>query len=205
MDGELEKLLRNNPALWRGHDTASSAMNGIKTGFTQLDAILPWGGWPSNALVEVVTLQWGIGELQLLLPAMARLSRQGYWVIWIAPPYVPHAPALMQGGVDLNRTCIVTLEDARKDVHWSMEKVLRTDACCMALAWPGKLAHHSLRRLQLAAETGNSLGVVFRSTDTGASSAALRIRLSPENGGLKVRVLKARGGYRRRDSVHLSL
>ena len=205
MNDELEKLLRNNPALWRGGDTVSSAMNGIKTGFTQLDAILPWGGWPPNALVEVVTPQWGIGELQLLLPAMARLSRQGYWVIWIAPPHMPHTSALMQGGVDLNRICIVTLEDASKDVEWSMEKVLRTDACCMALAWPGKLANHSLRRLQLAAETGNSVGVVFRSADTDTSPAALRIRLSPKNGGLKVCVLKARGGYRRRDSVHLSL
>lgn len=204
MNGGLEKLLRNHPALWRGRDTFSSAMTGIKTGFTQLDDILPWGGWPPNALVEVVTLQWGIGELQLLLPAMARLSRQGRWVIWIAPPYMPYASALTQGGVDLNRTCIVPLENPSEDVQWSMEKALRTDACCMALAWPRKLANHSIRRLQLAAETGSSLGIVFRRADTGASPAALRVFLSPENGGLKVRILKVRSGYRR-DAVHLSL
>ncbi len=204
MNGELEKLLHNNPSLWRGRDTVASAMTGIKTGFTQLDDILPWGGWPSNALVEVVAPQWGIGELQLLLPAMARLSRQGRWVIWLAPPYLPYVSALIQGGVDLNRTCIVPPENSNEDVQWSMEKTLRTDACCMALAWPGKLANHSIRRLQLAAETGSSLGVIFRHTDASASAAALRVLLSPENGGLKVRILKVRGGHRR-DAVHLSL
>ena len=205
MNSELEKLLRNKPALWRGRDTISSAMTGIATGFTQLDDILPWGGWPPNALMEVVTLQWGIGELRLLLPAMARLSRQGRWVIWIAPPYLPCATALLQGGVDLNRTCILPLEGFSEDVLWSMEKALRTDACGMALAWPGKPTNHSIRRLQLAAETGSSLGIVFSSAATGTSTAALRVLLSPEDSGLKVRILKARGGYRRRDAVQLSL
>ena len=55
----------------------------------------------------------------------------------------------------------------------------------------------SLRRLQLAAETGNALAVLYRprrAADT-ASPAALRLELEPTATGLHIRVLKRRGGW----------
>jgi cell division inhibitor SulA/protein ImuA len=52
--------------------------------------------------------------------------------------------------------------------------------------------------LQLAAESGDSLGVLFRSPQRAreASPAALRMRLSPQReGGLNVEILKSRGSW----------
>ena len=196
MNKELRKLLQANPALWRGRESNCPAPAGVKTGFPELDAALPGRGWPANALVEIVTRQWGIGELRLLLPAMAELGRQRLRIIWIAPPYVPYAPALVKHGIDLKHTLVLTPEDTRHDVLWSMEKVLRTEACGMALAWPERLADRTVRRLQLAAEAGSSLGILFRTVDM-PSSAAVRLRLKTHHEGLHVDILKARGGNRR--------
>ncbi len=195
MNKGLEKLLQGNPALWRGREATYRAANGTKTGFAELDAALPCGGWPANALVEIVTPQWGIGELRLLLPTMAEFTRQRLWIIWVAPPYVPYAPALLNGGLDLNYNLVLTPEDAGNDVIWSMEKVLRAEACGMVLAWPQTLKNRSVRRLQLAAEVGNSLGILFRTTDI-ASPAAGRLRLKNVGETLEVDILKARGGSR---------
>jgi hypothetical protein len=54
-----------------------------------------------------------------------------------------------------------------------------------------------MRRLQLAAETGNALGILFRSAQAGKerSPAALRLKLEAVNNGLAVHILKRRGGY----------
>ena len=196
MKAELEKLLQDCPALWQGRKAVCTPAARIKTGFVALDTALPLGGWPTDAVLEIVTKQWGIGEVGLLLPAMAALSRRRFWIIWITPPYLPYAPALLHGGVDLNRNLVLTPKDTDHDGLWSMEKVLRTKACGMALAWPkATLSGHSVRRLQLAAETGHSLGVVFRRLDT-PSPAALRLRLEAEGETLRVDILKARGGTR---------
>jgi len=45
----LEAVL-NHPAIWRGNDCARVAIPGISTGFPELDAALPGGGWPAAAL-----------------------------------------------------------------------------------------------------------------------------------------------------------
>jgi hypothetical protein len=193
MEAKLEKLLKGQRLLWRGKEGPRQTTSGISTGFTELDAVLPSRGWPRNALLEVMTRQWGIGELRLLLPAMIEISRQGLWIVWIAPPYLPYAPALLKGGVDLNHTLVI---NPKNDAHgglWGMEKILRTQACGMALAWPERLAGHAVRRLQLAAEAGSSLGVLFRQTGS-PSTAALRIRLQSHGEMLRVDIIKARGG-----------
>ncbi len=195
MNPKLEKLLKDQPALWRGADITPQRINGISTGFTELDAVLPRRGWPADALLEIVTSQWGIGELRLLLPSMAQLSRRGLWIIWIAPPYLPYAPALLNGGIDLNRNLILTPKGGTDEILWSMEKVLCAQACGMVLAWPQRLAGYTVRRLQLAAGTGRSLGILFQAENR-PSAAALRIRLQGNTEALPVDILKAQGGKR---------
>jgi hypothetical protein len=195
MDAKLEKLLKSQRLLWRGKEGLYQTTSSISTGFAQLDAVLPSRGWPRDALLEIITRQWGIGELRLLLPAMMEISRQGLWIVWIAPPYLPYAPALLEGGVDLSHTLVINPKnDAHADL-WGMEKILRTQACGMVLAWPKRLAGHAVRRLQLAAEAGSSLGVLFRHTES-PSAAALRIRLQSHAGMLRVDIIKARGSNR---------
>ncbi|MCZ6809882.1 MAG: hypothetical protein O7D92_08985, partial [Proteobacteria bacterium] len=73
MADTLEKLLQN-PRLWRGRDQASS-WQGLPSGYSKLDRHLPGGGWPRHALTEILLEHYGMGELQLLMPALARLSQ----------------------------------------------------------------------------------------------------------------------------------
>ena len=64
------------------------------------------------------------------------------------------------------------------------------------LAWPRGLDGRGLRRLQLAAEAGRSLGLLFRplAARREASSAALRLMLEPHGPLAAVSILKRRGG-----------
>ena len=45
------------------------------TGFSALDAALPHRGWPSGTVVELMPTDTGIGELRLLMPALARMTQ----------------------------------------------------------------------------------------------------------------------------------
>src|SRR5471030_3278683 len=76
--------------VWRASELAISRSTTCTTGHSALDAELPNGGWPRSALVELLVQQHGIGEMQLLKPCLASLSRQQR-VALIQPPYLPHA------------------------------------------------------------------------------------------------------------------
>ncbi|MHB8257198.1 MAG: translesion DNA synthesis-associated protein ImuA [Acidiferrobacterales bacterium] len=181
--------------VWRA-GAASAFAPGVPSGFPQLDALLPGGGWPPGMLTEILVPSPGIGELQLLLPALARLSRGNRWLAFIAPPHIPYAPALAAAQVDLSRVLLVHPR-AATDGLWAVEQSLRAGTCSAVLAWPSTSDARALRRLQLAAEAGGSWGVLFRSgqsADAG-SPAALRLRLAPTSGGIDVHILKRRGGW----------
>jgi len=169
---------------------------GLPTGFADLDGRLPGGGWPVGALTEVLPATPGIGEIGLLLPALALLSRQGRWLAWIDPPHIPYAPALAAAGVDLSR--LVTVRPAGPaDALWAAEQALRSGAPGAVLMWLDPLADRALRRLQLAAERGRAWGVLFRPPRAEAvpSPAALRLAVLPAvETGLEVRVFKCRRG-----------
>jgi protein ImuA len=182
MDPGLSALLKR-PDVWRGGEAARVAVPSIPTGFPALDALLPGGGWPRGALTEILPEREGIGELSLLAPALARLSREDLWLAFIAPPYLPYAPALAATGIDLARVVMVRPEKS-SDILWAMEQALRFGSCSAVLAWPPFLTERGARRLQLAAEAGGGWGVYFSPATpaTAPSPAALRLALSPARG-----------------------
>jgi cell division inhibitor SulA/protein ImuA len=73
---------------------------------------------------------------------------------------------------------------------WAHEQALRSGACEMALAWLPRASPRAIRRLQLAAEQGRSLGVLYRSQRFASdpSPAMLRVLLEPRvSGGVTAR------------------
>src|SRR2546429_3509345 len=90
--------LLDRPDIWRGDSLSRTGAPTLPCGFPGLDAELPGGGWPAGALTEILLAHEGIGELRLLGPALAGLSRRGLRLVWIAPPHLPHAPALAAAG-----------------------------------------------------------------------------------------------------------
>jgi cell division inhibitor SulA len=97
----LDALLHDQ-RVWRGHAPPLSAP-GQTTHRPDLDAALPQQGWPSSALTEILLPADGLGELALLLPTLAQLTRSGATVALIAPPYIPYAPAWSEAGVEQQR------------------------------------------------------------------------------------------------------
>jgi hypothetical protein len=176
------------------------------TGFEALDARLPGGGWPMGALTELLPAVCGIGELQLLLPALRALTRSGRHLAWIAPPYPPYAPALALHGIALEQLWILHPRDARETL-WATEQALRCPSFGAVLAWPAQAGDKSLRRLQLAAEAGGNLGVLYRpaAAALSASPATLRLLLQPVDDGLTVQFQKMRGALDRVHRVHCAL
>lgn len=190
----LDKLLQRAD-LWRGGELAAG-VDAVSTGFAALDERLPGGGWPCGALTEILLSRPGIGALRLLLPALARLSREARWLSWVTPPYIPYAPALAAAGVQLSRILLVH-PPAQRDGLWAVEQSLRCGTCSAVLAWPALTDAAAMRRLQLAAETGRASGFLFRPRRLAAqaSPAALRLQLDADgHGKLSVHILKRRGG-----------
>lgn len=165
------------------------------SGFAELDAHLPGGGWPVGAVAELLSDSSGIGELGLLLPALARLARSGRYIVWVAPPYLPYAPALVQQGVPLERVLLLRAQTLQQSL-WAAEQALRCAAIGAVLAWPAQIIDKNVRRLQLAAEAGGSLGILYRPAEAlrESSPAALRLRLQPASDGVTVEIHKSRGG-----------
>src|SRR5690606_12873892 len=77
------------------------------TGTAELDRALPGGGWQAGTIVELMPLATGIGELRLLMPALARITQSGRHVALVAPPYIPYAPALSWHGIRLERLLVI--------------------------------------------------------------------------------------------------
>jgi cell division inhibitor SulA/protein ImuA len=196
MSEPLAELLRH-PALWRGRD--GGAQPAVPTGFRQLDAHLPGGGWPLATLTELLLPAAGVGEIRLLLPALralaAKAAAKPRWIAWLAPPHLPYAPALADAGLNPAHMLVVRSHTGL-DLLWAMEQALHSGACAAVLCWIDVADDRALRRLKLAAEESGSPGFVFRPSRhrDESSPAALRLALSARGDDLDVEILKSRGG-----------
>ena len=74
MSSSLDKILAN-PRVWRGRSQTGQKA-GLASGYAELDRHLPGGGWPPDSLTEILTAHYGIGELRILMPALAKLSSE---------------------------------------------------------------------------------------------------------------------------------
>ncbi|HVF65706.1 MAG TPA: translesion DNA synthesis-associated protein ImuA [Casimicrobiaceae bacterium] len=193
MNPALATLL-SHPSIWRGGDCAPEP-DALPTGFAALDRVLPGGGWPSSALTEILLAREGIGEMRLVLPAVAKLTQSGREVVWIVPPHRPHAPALCAEGVTLHRLALVHCRTSQEAL-WAFDQALRAPECGAAFAWLRERDERVLRRLAVAAREGRTWGVIWRRPGVAAQSASapLKLSLDARDGVLEVDVRKRRGG-----------
>lgn len=189
----IADVLRD-PRVWRG-SANDHAVPCVPSGHAGLDAALPHRGWTQGALTEILFDADGIGELGLVLPVLAQLTQRKRHVVLVAPPYLPYAPALLASSIDLGHLhCVETQSDV--EALWAAEQCLRSGVCAAVLCWPRQAGDRALRRLQVAAEFGNTLGFVFRSSraEANPSPAATRVRLHAGE-GTRLRILKCRGAH----------
>lgn len=188
----IDRLLEQSSHLWRGYQHGKTSV--CSTGFSALDAVLPGGGWPRGSLIELAPECSGIGELTLPLPALQVVARERKCVALVRPPYTPYAPALRRAGLPLKQVLWLA-ESTDENGRWAAEQLLR-DGAGAVLLWSDAKDDRSLRRLQLAAESGQALAFVYRSPELlqQASSAALRAALRPNGTSLRIELIKVRRG-----------
>lgn len=187
-----------HPNLWRGNDFAPVATPSVSTGYAELDVNLPGAGWPTGVITEIHVERPGIGELQLVMPAAAHLTQAERWLVMIAPPYLPYAPALATHGVKLSRLMLIRPKTLTEQL-WACEQALQSESCGGVMLWldqtSERIPDNALRRLQHAAERRDVLAMLFRaSRASSCTQAALRLHVSRQDSRTAVRVLKRRGG-----------
>lgn len=153
-----------------------------------LDSALPWNGLPAGSLHEMVGYAPSITGF--LAAYLARV-RPGRPILWITPDQQAYAPGLAAFGLDHRRLTFAWARRAQ-DRFWAFEDALRTPGFAAVIAEIDGADLTETRRLQLAAESGQGIGLLVR-RDTAPSAALTRWRVEP--------VLS--DGYRPRWSVAL--
>ncbi|WP_251975859.1 translesion DNA synthesis-associated protein ImuA [Salinicola avicenniae] len=189
--------LLDSRRVWRAQEAreetqAHQRERTLATGHVSLNAVLPGGGWPRGSVSELLSTGAGSGELALLWPLLARLTQADKPVLLVSPPAVPYPTAWRQAGVRLSRCH--WLDVAGCDALWATEQSLRAGCCAAVVAWLPLADSRAMRRLQVAASSGDTPGFVLRgaSRQQEASPAALRLRL---HGRAGLEVIKCRGGW----------
>ena len=186
----LDRLLETR-RVWRGRQQGEPLAE-QPTGHAQLDALLPGGGWQLAALNEILLGSPGSGELQLLWPLLARLTQAGERVVLVGAPAVPFAPAWQAAGVVLAQVSLLQVSGAER--LWAAEQCLRSGSCGAVLCWPEQADDRALRRLQVAADSGQTLAFVLRHRRAADNPSPAALRLLLDNQPRQWRVLKCRGG-----------
>lgn len=190
-----------NANVWRAGELGSASLRTLPTGYVALDAVLPGGGWPQGALVEVMQPQAGLHEWGLMAPALAALQAEtpGGLTVLVGAPWLPFGPAL--GARRLNMQRLLSVHGKPGDAPsllWATREALQCADVHSVLAWLPDARSAHLRRLQIAAHAHHKLLFVFRPprAQHESSPAPLRLLLEgavQEGGNLLVHVLKRRG------------
>jgi protein ImuA len=197
-----------HPALWRGHQISRPNVAVLPSGFAELDAELPGGGWPRRVLTELLLPHPGVGEMRLLAPALAAVAQAQRSVMLFDPPAALCAWALAQLGVDTRQLIVLHGREgsrgaamrhllASADLLWALEQALKSGHVGAVLAWlPERLRADTLRRLQLAAQAHDGPVFLLRSIESRLKASAAPLRLALHAGAvdeLSVHLLKRRG------------
>lgn len=189
-----------HPAVWLGHQLGRQLQATVPSGFADLDAQLPGGGWPHRGLTELLLPHAGLGELRLLSPCLAALQQAGKLLMLFDPPEALSGWALCELGLDVQQLLVIQTR-ARvlpgADSLWALEQALKSGHVGAVLAWlPPRLRAERLRRLQLAAHVHDGPAFVFRemAATQRPTAAPLRLALKPAGAdALSLQVLKRRG------------
>lgn len=182
-------------AVWRGDDLGLRAAATSSTGWAELDAELPGGGWPRQSVVEILAAQPAVLEWRLLAPALRPVVDAGGQVVVIGPPRHPHLPGLQHVGLN-ERQFIWIQADAPAERLWTTEQFIKSNAAGAIVSWLPKARSEQIRRLQVCAQANEGLTFLCRpeAARHEASAAPLRVHAAAKpDWQLDVHILKRRG------------
>jgi len=183
-------------AIWRGTEVGQAGQTVVSSGFPMLNAELPGGGWPCNAITEILQPQPSLCEWRLLSPALAGLVATGGQILLVGPPKRPHAPGLLQLGIT-EKNLVWIVADTPAERLWTTEQLVKANPRGGAiLAWLPQARAEQLRRLQVHAHSCDCPVFIFRpeAAQLDASPAPLRVLTTlGADWQLNVSILKRKG------------
>ncbi|BBB66578.1 hypothetical protein UNDYM_2325 [Undibacterium sp. YM2] len=197
----LSSVLGKMPhAIWRASEMAVYKASTLSSGFKELDAELPNEGWPRSSLIELLVQQAGIGEMQLLKPALAAIARSQR-IALIQPPHAPNGLTCQSWNLPAERLMWLKAKTTA-DALWTTEQILKNGSCGAVLLWQANIRAEALRRLNLAAQTTDTYFFLMRpvSAQRDTSPAPLRLALRPARSGINVEIVKRQGPHS--DLIH---
>ncbi|RXF02214.1 MULTISPECIES: translesion DNA synthesis-associated protein ImuA [unclassified Pseudoalteromonas] len=188
MANYLELLERKN-LLWRGRGRVCKP-EAVSTGFTLLDSALQ-GGWPKHGVIDIQTAV-GIGELRLILPHFTQEKRLK---VLINPPGRVQAAAINYLSLDLSEFVILQPK-SDSEALWAAEQCLKSGASSAVVLWQDALSIAVVKRLQLAAQSGDSrLFVLHQGQYMSTLPFSLSLVLEAKPCALQVSIKKQRGSF----------
>lgn len=187
--------------VWRAGELGSAALQTVDTGYAGLNQVLPGGGWPQGALIEVLQPQAGLHEWGLLAPALAalQLAAPRQLMVLVGAPCLPFGPALSARQLDMRRLLAVQAKKGDAPaLLWATREALQCADVGSVLAWLPDARSAHLRRLQMAAHAHDKLLFVFRPLRARLESSPAPLRLllegaAGEAGNVLLHLLKRRG------------
>ena len=186
-----------------------SGRGALRFGIPDIDNALPEKSFPLGVTHEFISEapEETAATAGFLSGLLALMLRESGSVAWIGSRRTLYAPGLAAYGFDPRR--IVFIEAEKSDALWAMEETLRCKGLAAAVGEIGDADLTSTRRLQLAAESSGTTGLLLRTKPrkTGSSACVTRWHIrplpsAPENAlpGLgaprwHAELLKTRGGH----------
>jgi protein ImuA len=185
---EIVRSLQEKIRGWERDHRAAAEI--VSSGCPAFDRLLADGGFCRGTLVEWLAAGAGSGAATLALAIAARASREsGALVVVDRPPKsfgrMFYPPATAGFGIDWKWFVVVRPRNDR-DEAWALDQVLRSPGVGSVLAWPRKLTERRFRQLQLAAETGGTLGLLVRPEQARDEPSWAEVRLLVQGHGSEI-------------------
>ncbi|WJG09495.1 translesion DNA synthesis-associated protein ImuA [Aliiglaciecola sp. LCG003] len=190
----LIEQLKNKRLIWQGNQQQVFTSTN-SSGYAELDHALQ-GGFPQQGVIDIDS-PIGIGELRLMLPALrSRQQQSNRLVVFIAAPMQINGEMLAEFGFALEQILILQPNSAEQAL-WSAEQCLKSGCCHGVLLWHKNVEIPQAKRLQLAAEQGDALQLIFRQDNPLKISLPidLAMKLASHRQGISVQITKRKGGW----------
>jgi hypothetical protein len=174
----------------------------VSSGYAAVDQLLPHHGFARGTLAEWLSAIDASGAAGLALTTAREACRNGGTLVILDPRREFYPPAAARVGIELARLIVVHPYSVA-DQLWAFDQVLRCGGVAAAMIHLDRLDDHVFRRLQLAAEEGESLGLLLRpgSVQNAPSWADVRLLVEPlpivdpaAGRCLRISLLRGRGG-----------
>lgn len=155
----------------------------VSTGCSELDQLLPGGSLRPGMLIEWLVQERGSGAATLAMHVAKQAMREhaGHLVVtdrW-RRFYPPGATARQ---IEANDLIVVRSNDTKimsaQEELWAIDQALRCPAVSVVLTWVDKIDPRAFRRMQLAAEAGQTLLLLIRSASVRAQPTWSDVQLS---------------------------